>query len=44
MKPFDEVRAAGIVALTLTILAAAVASQALGGSQRGSKSAGGLGP
>src|SRR6478672_2332385 len=43
MKPFGKLRAAGIVALTLTILAAAVASQALGGSQSGSKSAGGLG-
>jgi hypothetical protein len=44
MKRIGKLRATGIVALTLAILAAAVASQALGGSQGGSKSAGGLGP
>ena len=44
MKRIAKLRATGIVALTLAILAAAVASQALGGSQGGSKSAGGLGP
>ena len=44
MKRIGKLRATGIAALTLAILAAAVASQALGGSQGGSKSAGGLGP
>jgi hypothetical protein len=44
MKRIGKLRAIGIVALTLAILAAAVASQALGGSQGGPKSAGGLGP
>jgi hypothetical protein len=44
MKRIGKLRATGIVALTLAILAAAVASQALGGSQGGPKSAGGLGP
>src|SRR6476660_2023847 len=44
MKRIGKLRATGIVALTLAILAAAVASQALGGSQGGSKSASGLGP
>jgi hypothetical protein len=44
MKRMGKLRATGIVALTLAILAAAVASQALGGSQGGPKSAGGLGP
>src|SRR6476660_6792126 len=44
MKRIGKLRATGIVALTLAILAAAVASQALGGSQGGSKSAVGLGP
>jgi hypothetical protein len=43
MKRIGKFKAAGIAALTLAILAAAVASQALGGSKHGSKSAGGLG-
>jgi hypothetical protein len=43
MKLIGKFKAAGIAALTLAILAAAVASQALGGSQHGSKSASGLG-
>jgi hypothetical protein len=43
MKRIGKFRAAGIAALTLAILAAAVASQALGGSKDGSKSATGLG-
>src|SRR5437660_1243611 len=44
MKRIGKFRATGIAALTLAILAAAIASQALGGSQHGSKSASGLGP
>src|SRR2546426_5598893 len=44
MKRIGKFRATAIAALTLAILAAAVASQALGGSQHGSKSASGLGP
>ena len=43
MKRIGKLRAAGIAALTLAIVAAAVASQALGGSKDGSKSASGLG-
>src|SRR5437899_8179217 len=44
MKRIGKFRAAGIAALALAILAAVVASQALGGSKDGSKSASGLGP
>src|SRR6478736_3817766 len=44
MKRIGKFKATGIAALTLAILAAAIASQALGGSQHGSKSASGLGP
>src|SRR5438876_5028700 len=44
MKRIGKFRAAGIAALALAILAAAVASQALGGSRDGSPSASGLGP
>src|SRR5438105_8444082 len=44
MKRIGKFRAGGIAALTFAILAAAVASQALGGSTHGSKSASGLGP
>src|SRR6266699_2874218 len=44
MKLIGKFKATGIAALTLAILAAAIASQALGGSQHGSKSASGLGP
>src|SRR6267142_3574339 len=44
MKRIRKFRATGIAALTLAILAAAVASQALGGSQHGSKSSSRLGP
>src|SRR2546430_9453890 len=43
MKRIDKFKAAGIAALPLAILAAAVASQALGGS-KGSGSGSGLGP
>src|SRR6476620_6287451 len=43
MTRIGKFRATGIAALTLAILAAAIASQALGGAQSGSKSAGGLG-
>jgi hypothetical protein len=44
MKRIGKFRAAGIAALTLAILAAAVASQALGGSKDSPASANGLGP
>jgi hypothetical protein len=44
MKRISRFRAAGIAALTLAILAAAVASQALGGSKDAPASAKGLGP
>jgi hypothetical protein len=44
MKRIGKLRAAGIAALTLAILAAAVASQALGGSKDSPASANGLGP
>jgi hypothetical protein len=44
MKRISRFRAAGIAALTLAILAAAVASQALGGSRDAPASAKGLGP
>jgi hypothetical protein len=44
MKRISKFNAAGIAALALVILAAAVASQALGGSKDGSASAKGLGP
>src|SRR5713226_3870988 len=44
MKRLGTLRAAVIAAVSLAILAAAVASQALGGSKDGSKSATGLGP
>src|SRR6266404_7687984 len=44
MKRIGKFRGAGIAALTLAILAAAVASQALGGSKDAPASAKGLGP
>ena len=44
MKQIGRFRAVGIAAVTLAILAAAVASQALGGSKDGPASAKGLGP
>jgi hypothetical protein len=44
MKRIGKFRAAGIAALMLAILAAAVASQALGGSKDSPASANGLGP
>src|SRR5215510_8607290 len=44
MKRIGKFKAAGIAALAVAILAAAIASQALGGSQDGPKSASGLGP
>jgi hypothetical protein len=44
MKRIGKFRAAGIAALTLAILAAAVASQAFGGSKDSPASANGLGP
>jgi hypothetical protein len=44
MKRIGKLRATGIAALTLAILAAAVASQALGGSKDSPASANGLGP
>jgi len=44
MKRIGKFRAAGIAALTLAILAAGVASQALGGSKDSPASANGLGP
>src|SRR5216683_6159483 len=44
MKRISKFRAAGIAALTLGILAAAIASQALGGSKDAPASANGLGP
>jgi hypothetical protein len=44
MKRIDKFRTAGIAALTLAILAAAVASQALGGSKDAPASAKALGP
>jgi hypothetical protein len=44
MKRIGKFRAAGIAAVTLAILAAAVASQALGGSKDAPASAKGLGP
>ena len=44
MKRISKLRAAGIAALTLGVLAAAIASQALGGSKDAPSSANGLGP
>jgi hypothetical protein len=44
MKRIGKFRAAGIAAVTLAILAAAIASQALGGSKDAPASAKGLGP
>src|SRR5437879_2739309 len=44
MRRIGKFKTAGIAAVTLAILAAVVASQALGGSKDGSKSATGLGP
>jgi hypothetical protein len=43
MKRIGKLKATGIAALTLAIVAAAIASQALGGSKDGSPSSSGLG-